>query len=60
MATIVKQMTSQVAAILNFLIFIEFPNFFIEFLYFKMTRKQHLAIEIHKTVKIYCEIFSIQ
>ena len=24
-----------------------------------MTRKQHLAIEIHKTVRIHCEVVSI-
>ena len=28
-------------------------------LYFKMTRKQHLAVEIHKLVRIHCEVASI-
>ena len=39
---------------LNFQILFKF-----EFLYFKMRRKQHLAIEIHKIVRIYCEVVSI-
>ena len=40
-----------------------FSNFQIlfkfELLYFKMTRKQHLAVEIHKIVRIHCEVVSI-
>ena len=28
-------------------------------LYFKMTRTQHLAIEIHEIVRIHCEVVSI-
>ena len=39
---------------LNFQILFKF-----EFLYFKMMRKQHLAIEIHKIVRIHCEVVSI-
>ena len=40
---------------LNFQILVKF-----EFFLFKMTRKQHLAIEIHKTIRVYCEVVSIQ
>ena len=40
-----------------------FLNFQILFkvilLYFKITRKQHLAIEIHKIVRIHCEVVNI-
>ena len=39
---------------LNFQILFKF-----EFLYFKMTGKQYLAIEIHKKVRIHCEVVSI-
>ena len=39
---------------LNFQILFKF-----EFLCFKMTRKEHLAIEIHKIVRIHCEVVSI-
>ena len=50
-------MKSQAAAILDFLNFQILFKF--EFLYFKTTRKQHLAIEIHKIVRIHCEVVSI-
>ena len=40
---------------LNFQILFQF-----EFLYFKMTRKQHLVIEIYKIVGIHYEVDSIQ
>ena len=40
---------------LNFQILFKFL-----FLYFKMTRKEYLAVEIPKIVRIYCEVVSIQ
>ena len=39
---------------LNFQILFKF-----ELLYFKMTRKHHLAVEIHKIVRIHCEVVSV-
>ena len=39
---------------LNFQILFKF-----KFLYFKMTRKQHLMIEIHKIASSHCEVVSI-
>ena len=39
---------------LNFQILFKFS-----FLYLKLTRKQHLAVEIYKIVRIYCEVVSI-
>ena len=49
-------MTLQAAAILD----IKFSDFVqIWVLYFKMARKQNLAIEIHKIVGIHCESVSI-
>ena len=40
--------------------FLKFQILFkFEFLYFKTTRKQHLAIEIHKIVRIHCEVVGI-
>ena len=39
---------------LNFQILFKFS-----LLYFKMTRKQHLAVEIHKIVRIHCEDVNI-
>ena len=39
---------------LNFQILFKFS-----LLYFKMTRTQHLAVEIHKIVRIHCEVVSI-
>ena len=43
--------------------YLGFLNFQILFklnlFYFKITRKQHLAMEIHKIVRIYCEVVSI-
>ena len=40
--------------------FLKFQIFFkFSLLYFKMTRKQHLAVEIHKIVRIHCEVVSI-
>ena len=39
---------------LNFQILFKFS-----LLYFKMTRKQHLAVESHKIVRIHCEVVSI-
>ena len=40
---------------LNFHILFKFSH-----LYFKMTRKQHIAVETHKIVRIHCEVVSIE
>ena len=40
--------------LLNFQILFKFS-----ILYLKLTRKQHLAVEIHKRVRVHCEVVSI-
>ena len=39
----------------NFQILLKFS-----LLYLKLMRKQHLAVEIHKTVRIHCDVVCIQ
>ena len=47
-------MTSKAAVILDFQILFKFS-----LLYFRLTGKQHLAVEIHKIGRIHCEVVSI-
>ena len=58
MATIVKYMTSQAAAILDFQNFSDFVQMFT--FVPQLTAKQHLAVEIHEIGRIDCEVVSIQ
>ena len=51
---------NQINGVTRHLGFLDFQVLFkFECLYFKMTRKQHLVIQIHKIVGNHCEIVSI-